>query len=84
MGSDLSPIVQNQASNEIQHQFLDATKAKEVLGWTPDFTLNRGLEKTISWYHNFLNTSKVIPQLEYSEIETLPLSNLAIQQIVHN
>jgi CDP-glucose 4,6-dehydratase len=84
MGSDLIPIVQSQASNEIQHQFLDATKAKEILHWTSDFTLDRGLEKTINWYRNFINTSKLIPQLKYSEIETLPLSSLAIQQIVHN
>jgi CDP-glucose 4,6-dehydratase len=82
MGSDLHPIVQNQASNEIQHQFLDATKAKEVLGWTPEFTLDRGLEKTIAWYHNFLNRSTF--HLEYSEMEQLPLSNLAVQQVIHN
>jgi CDP-glucose 4,6-dehydratase len=82
MGSDLSPIVQNQASNEIKHQFLDATKARELLGWTPEFTLDRGLEKTIAWYRNFLNKSTV--RLEYSEIGQLPLSNLAIQQVIHN
>ena len=80
MGSDLQPIVQNQASNEIQHQFLDATKAKKVLGWTPEFTLDRGLKKTISWYENFLSRKN----LEYSELGQLPLSNLAIQQVIHN
>ena len=82
MGGVLDPIVQNQASNEIQHQFLDATKAKEVLGWTPDFTLDRGLEKTINWYRNFLECSS--SHLEYSDLETLPLSNLSIQQTVNN
>jgi CDP-glucose 4,6-dehydratase len=82
MDSDLQPIVQNQASNEIQHQFLDATKAKEVLGWMPEFTLDRGLEKTIAWYRNFLDRSTA--RLEYSEIEQLPLSNIPLQQIVHN
>lgn len=82
MGSDLSPIVQNQVSNEIKHQFLDATKAREVLGWTPEFTLDRGLEKTIAWYRNFLSKSTV--RLEYSEIGQLPLSNLVIQQVIHN
>jgi CDP-glucose 4,6-dehydratase len=84
MGSDLNPIVQNQVSNEIQHQFLDATKAKEILGWIPEFTLDRGLAKTIDWYRNFLDNTKLTTQIEYAKIETLPLSNLAIQQIVHN
>jgi CDP-glucose 4,6-dehydratase len=82
MGSDLYPIVQNQASNEIKHQFLDATKAKEVLGWVPDFTLDRGLEKTIAWYREFLDRSTT--RLEYSELEQLPLSNLPLQQVIHN
>jgi CDP-glucose 4,6-dehydratase len=82
MGSDLNPIVQNQASNEIQHQFLDATKAKEILGWVPEFTLDRGLEKTIDWYRNFLKTSG--SKLEYADLDKLPLSNLAVQQVIHN
>jgi CDP-glucose 4,6-dehydratase len=82
MGDGLEPIVQNQASNEIQHQFLNATKAKEILGWMPEFTIDRGLEKTISWYCNFLEQSRT--RLEYSDLPTLPLSNLAAQQIVHN
>ena len=90
MGAELKPIVQNQASNEIQHQFLDATKAKNVLGWTPKFTLDRGLEQTIAWYENFLASQQQTLQkrsgshLEYSDLETIPLSNLAIQQIVNN
>ena len=90
MGAELKPIVQNQASNEIQHQFLDATKAKNILGWTPKFTLDRGLEQTIVWYENFLASQQQTLQersgshLEYSDLEAIPLSNLAIQQIVNN
>ena len=90
MNAELNPIVQNQASNEIQHQFLDATKAKNILGWTPKFTLDRGLEQTIAWYENFLDSQQQTLQersgshLEYSALEAIPLSNLAIQQIVNN
>jgi CDP-glucose 4,6-dehydratase len=90
IGSDLSPIVQNQASNEIQHQFLDATKAKEVLGWVPDFTLDRGLEQTIIWYENFLDSQRQKlaersgSTIDYATVEKLSLSDLSIQQIVHN
>jgi CDP-glucose 4,6-dehydratase len=82
MDSDLSPIVQNRASNEIQHQFLDATKARTVLGWTPKFTLDRGLEKTIAWYRDFL--SKPTARLEYANLGQLPLGNLALEQVIHN
>ncbi len=90
MDVDLSPIVQNQVSNEIKHQFLDTTKAKKILDWIPEFTLDRGLEKTIVWYKNFLNSQQQILQkpsksrLEYADLETLPLSKLAIQKIINN
>lgn len=82
MDTDLKPIVQNQASNEIQHQFLDASKAREILNWVPEFTLDRGLAKTIAWYREFLDRSTA--RLEYVDLEQLPLANLAVQQIIHN
>jgi CDP-glucose 4,6-dehydratase len=90
MGEGLAPIVQNQASNEIQHQFLDATKAKEILGWTPEFTLDRGLEKTIVWYENFLDSQLQILEdrsgslIDYASLDKISLADLAIQQIAHN
>ena len=31
---------------------LDNTRAKELLGWEPKFSLKQGLEKTIEWYVN--------------------------------
>jgi CDP-glucose 4,6-dehydratase len=50
MGSKLKPEIQNQASNEIRHQFLSAERARTELNWKPMFTLDAGLEKTIAWY----------------------------------
>lgn len=54
MGSALEPEIRNEASNEIRHQYLSAEKARRVLGWTPQFTLDSGLERTIAWYREFL------------------------------
>lgn len=54
MGSDLNPIILNQGSNEIKHQYLCAKKARDVLGWTPKYSIDEGLSKTIEWYKNFL------------------------------
>jgi CDP-glucose 4,6-dehydratase len=90
MDTNLSPIVQNQASNEIQHQFLDASKARNVLDWLPEFTLDRGLKQTINWYEKFFNlqqqkcSEKSGSYLEYTDLEVLPLSNLVAQEIIHN
>jgi len=54
MGSKLKPEIQNQASNEIRHQFLSAERARTELKWKPMFTLDEGLEKTIAWYREAL------------------------------
>ena len=54
MESSLTPDIRNEASNEIRHQYLSAAKAREVLNWKPLFTLDGGLQSTISWYKEFL------------------------------
>ncbi len=54
MGSKLEPEVQNQASNEVRHQFLSAERARKQLKWAPSFTLDEGLERTIAWYREAL------------------------------
>ena len=58
MGSDLKPEIRNEASNEIRHQYLSAEKARQVLNWSPEFTLDNGLDKTIAWYRDFLAHNK--------------------------
>lgn len=54
MRSDLKPDVRNEASREIRYQFLDPNKARTMLGWEPLFSLEEGLERTITWYKEFL------------------------------
>jgi CDP-glucose 4,6-dehydratase len=54
MGSSLLPEVRSEASNEIRHQYLSAALARRELGWAPLFNLDTGLQKTISWYEEFL------------------------------
>jgi CDP-glucose 4,6-dehydratase len=50
MGSQLEPEVRNDATHEIQYQCLASGKARRVLGWTPLFTLDEGLTRTVPWY----------------------------------
>jgi CDP-glucose 4,6-dehydratase len=54
MDSQLEPEVQNHASHEIRHQYLNADRARRILGWNPLFTLEEGLRRTIAWYRAFL------------------------------
>lgn len=49
---DLTPKILGEAKNEIQHQYLSAEKARDNLGWKPEFTLDEGLQRTIGWYQS--------------------------------
>ena len=40
----------NTAQNEIPEQYLDWTKAKEVLNWEPKTTFENGIKETFNWY----------------------------------
>lgn len=51
----LEPIILGEVKNEIQDQYLDSTKAKRVLGWTPQYSLKEGLGETMTWYRDFLS-----------------------------
>jgi CDP-glucose 4,6-dehydratase len=51
---DLEPIILNQAKGEILEQYLSAKKAKEILGWKPNFSVRDGLTETIKWYRDYL------------------------------
>lgn len=53
MDSKLEPEILNQANNEILHQYLSAEKGRKMLDWSPLFTLDEGLKKTIAWYQDF-------------------------------
>ncbi|HXI58621.1 MAG TPA: GDP-mannose 4,6-dehydratase [Polyangia bacterium] len=58
MDSKLLPDVRNEASNEIVHQYLSAAAARRDLGWSPRFTLEDGLRRTIDWYRAFFSRNQ--------------------------
>lgn len=55
MDSDLKPDIRNEATNEIRHQYLSSAFAREELRWSPLFTLDEGLRRTIAWYERFFH-----------------------------
>jgi CDP-glucose 4,6-dehydratase len=50
---NLEPIILNRADKEIRHQYLSAEKARGKLSWRPLYTLDQGLQETITWYKEF-------------------------------
>jgi len=57
MGSQLEPDVRDEATNEIRNQYLSAEKARRELGWSPLYSLDEGLRRTIEWYRAFIETA---------------------------
>ena len=52
--SHLEPDVRDVAEGEIHSQYLSAARAREQLGWAPEFDLEAGLRETIAWYRQYL------------------------------
>ena len=53
--TSLEPIIagKGKARGEIQKQYLSIEKARRILGWKPEYHLDKGLEETIKGYQNF-------------------------------
>jgi CDP-glucose 4,6-dehydratase len=51
---DLHPQILGEAAGEIRDQYLDASKARDKLGWEPKVSLDDGLASTVAWYRSFL------------------------------
>jgi CDP-glucose 4,6-dehydratase len=54
-GPAVRPRVLGVATNEIDRQSLDSTKAFDVLGWKPGIDLTEGLRRTVAWYTQHLS-----------------------------
>lgn len=55
---NVKPNILNAASSEIKDQYLDSTKAHEILGWKASVSLQDGLKKSFTWYNELLNGKK--------------------------
>lgn len=51
------PDIRNTAHGEIHSQYLSAAKARSVLKWKPAWGLERGMQATIRWYTDYLNST---------------------------
>jgi CDP-glucose 4,6-dehydratase len=53
-GRAVSPLILNRATGEIRDQYLDSSKSHRILDWYASVPLREGLERTVSWYREFL------------------------------
>jgi CDP-glucose 4,6-dehydratase len=55
---DLEPLILNSASGEIKDQYLDASAARDQLGWSASMNLDEGLRDTFYWYSALLGSDE--------------------------
>ena len=54
LGKDIKANYGPARAGDIPHSLADISKAKKLVGYNPDYSLNDGLELTIEWYKKFL------------------------------
>lgn len=54
IGKKVNYKILNITKNEIPEQYLDWTKAKEILNWQPKTSFEQGIKETYNWYKNEL------------------------------
>ncbi|KWX69902.1 GDP-mannose 4,6-dehydratase [Paenibacillus jilunlii] len=52
----IEPLYEYQKNSEILHQHLSPEKAKSMLNWSADTSLEEGITKTVEWYHDYWNS----------------------------
>ena len=50
---DIKPVHVEPRIGEVKRLIADATKAKNLLGWTPKYNLEEGLKEFVQWYKNY-------------------------------
>lgn len=50
---EIKPVHVEPRPGEVQRLLANTSKAKDLLGWEPKYTLEDGLEKFIDWYRNY-------------------------------
>ena len=54
LGVDIEPIYGPDRAGDIKHSNADISKARELLGYDPEYSFDRGLREAIAWYRDNL------------------------------
>lgn len=55
LGVDVEPNFGPDRAGDIKHSNADISKAKELLGYDPDWNFDRGIHEAIEWYKEYLS-----------------------------
>jgi nucleoside-diphosphate-sugar epimerase len=60
LGKNLAPIHTDPRDGDIKHSQADITKAKTMMGYSPNVNFEDGLRKTIEWYRDNLSAATAV------------------------
>ena len=52
---DVKPIYKDFREGDIRHSHADISKAKKNLGYLPEYSIHKGIKKTLSWFKKDMN-----------------------------
>jgi UDP-N-acetylglucosamine 4-epimerase len=53
--ANAKPIYRDFRAGDVRHSLADISKAKELLGYVPQYRVGKGLEESMAWYVHFLS-----------------------------
>lgn len=54
--TEWKPVIRNNAVGEIPSQYLDSSRARDLLGWQTRYSMEDALRETIAWYTSYLSS----------------------------
>jgi UDP-N-acetylglucosamine/UDP-N-acetylgalactosamine 4-epimerase len=54
LGKNIQPVFGPDRMGDIKHSHADISKAKEMLGYNPEWSFGRGITEAIEWYKTFI------------------------------
>lgn len=48
----IKPVYQNPRKGDVRHSWADISRARKVLGYSPEIVFDAGLEKTVQWFRD--------------------------------
>ena len=58
LGVDADPVFGHDRAGDIKHSNADISKARELLGYDPDWSFQRGIKEAIEWYRANLENNR--------------------------
>jgi nucleoside-diphosphate-sugar epimerase len=51
----IGPVYDKHRAGDVRHSLADISKARQLMGYSPEYNIDRGLEKTIDWWKTTLS-----------------------------